>query len=188
MALKTLVKVSGINNLSNARYCAGMGVEMLGFDMDSMPIEQFNEIKNWVAGVKIVGETKNKNIAEVLEKIEKFKPDIIEINDVDLAAELYKSSDIQIIFNENSVKSNLKYPENIVFIHFENINQSQIDNYFEDLGLPKLIISEKNISQNSLKIDLNKIGLAIDADNEIRPGFSNFDNTMELLESLEIDN
>ena len=29
--LKTLVKVGEINNLSDARYSAGMGVELLGF-------------------------------------------------------------------------------------------------------------------------------------------------------------
>ena len=34
MGLKTLVKVSEVNNLSDARYCAGMGVEMIGFSLD----------------------------------------------------------------------------------------------------------------------------------------------------------
>ncbi len=31
MALKTIVKVGNITNLSDARYCAVMGVDMLGF-------------------------------------------------------------------------------------------------------------------------------------------------------------
>jgi phosphoribosylanthranilate isomerase len=31
MPLKTFVKVGCITNLSDARYCAGMGVDMLGF-------------------------------------------------------------------------------------------------------------------------------------------------------------
>ena len=33
MPLKTIVKVGSITNLSDARYCAGMGVEMLGFNV-----------------------------------------------------------------------------------------------------------------------------------------------------------
>ena len=42
--LKTLVKVSGIENLSDARYCAGMGVEFLGFPLAQIPFEKFQEI------------------------------------------------------------------------------------------------------------------------------------------------
>jgi hypothetical protein len=53
--LKTKVKVSSIENLSDARYCAGMGVEWLGFPL-AMPLEKFAEIRNWLAGVQIVGE------------------------------------------------------------------------------------------------------------------------------------
>ena len=34
MALKTFVKISGVNNLSDARYCAGMGVNQLGFNIE----------------------------------------------------------------------------------------------------------------------------------------------------------
>lgn len=60
MALKTLVKVSGINNLSDARYCAGMGATLLGFpvgdgDGHLLPAE-FEALTQWVKGVGLVGE------------------------------------------------------------------------------------------------------------------------------------
>ncbi|MFM1835376.1 MAG: hypothetical protein RJA04_63, partial [Bacteroidota bacterium] len=48
--LKTLVKVSAITNLSDARYCAGMGVDLLGFPLGKISIDQFTEIRNWLAG------------------------------------------------------------------------------------------------------------------------------------------
>jgi phosphoribosylanthranilate isomerase len=187
MGLKTTVKVSGVNNLSNARYCAGMGVDMLGFDMDTMPAEQFKEIRNWVAGVNIVGETKSDNIAEVLAKIEQFKPDLIEINDLDLAIELFQKSDIEIILNEQSVKSSLKYPENIKFLHFNSISKEDLHAYFSFPYEPSLLISNKNLKENNIEIQDSKFGITIDADIEERPGFSNFENTMEILESLESD-
>lgn len=185
--LKTLVKVSGVNNLSNARYCAGMGVDMLGFDMDSMPIEQFNEIKNWVSGVKIVGESKSENVDFILEKIAQFRPDLIEIDNLETAIELYHLSDIEIILNENVIKGNLLYPENIQYLHFQSIDNAKIEHYFEDRGLPKLIISAKNLTENNIEITGNKFGISINSDAEERPGFSNFENTMEILESLETD-
>ncbi len=61
MALKTLVYLRDINNLSDARYAAGMGVELTGFRLDpqdesSLTPEMFREITGWIAGVKTVGE------------------------------------------------------------------------------------------------------------------------------------
>lgn len=185
--LKTLVKVSRVNNLSNARYCAGMGVEMLGFDMDTMLIEQYSEIKNWVSGVKIVGETKSQNTDFILEKLATFKPDLLEINGLETAIELYHLSDIFIILNEKTIKGNLLYPENIQYLHFHEINNDQIVHYFEDRGLPKLIISAKNLKQNNIEIKGDSFCISIEADTEERPGFSNFENTMEILEALELD-
>ena len=58
MALKTFVKVSGINNLSDARYCSGMEVNQLGFSIEpSSPNytdpEKFKEIKGWLRVKKL---------------------------------------------------------------------------------------------------------------------------------------
>ena len=66
MALKTFVKISAINNLSDARYCAGMGVDMLGFALeptnpDSISPEKYTEIIGWLSGVKFVGEFEQSN-------------------------------------------------------------------------------------------------------------------------------
>jgi phosphoribosylanthranilate isomerase len=185
MALKTTVKVSGVNNLSNARYCAGMGVEMLGFDMDTLPIEQFNEIKNWIAGVKIVGETKSLNISEILDKIDLYKPDLIEINDWDLASELIQKSDIDVVLKETNVKTSIKYPENVKYLNFEFITEKALNEYFTYAGEPYLLISNQNLIKQNIALQGEKFGISIQADHEERPGFSNFENTMEALESLE---
>lgn len=59
--LKTKVKASSITNLTDARYFAAMGVEWLGFDFNAgadryiQPVVM-KAIKEWVDGVKIVGE------------------------------------------------------------------------------------------------------------------------------------
>ena len=92
MSLKYFVHVSSINNLSDARYCSGMMVNSLGFDLDNyskskLPVENINEICKWVNGVDFVGEFNNSesnyinrvinkidfNIAEsIFSKLEKF--------------------------------------------------------------------------------------------------------------------
>ncbi|MCU0451826.1 MAG: phosphoribosylanthranilate isomerase [Bernardetiaceae bacterium] len=61
MPLSTHVKINAVNNLSTARYAAGMGVAMLGFDLDPasaryVPPARATEIANWLAGVALVGE------------------------------------------------------------------------------------------------------------------------------------
>jgi phosphoribosylanthranilate isomerase len=61
MSLKTFVKVSGVNNLSDARYCAGMGVDVLGFNIDTLTQdyispEKFVAIQGWLSGVSFAAE------------------------------------------------------------------------------------------------------------------------------------
>ena len=61
MALALPVLVRGINNLSDARYCAGMGAQGLIFSLDAQLPEAVDaatarELAGWVAGVDIIGE------------------------------------------------------------------------------------------------------------------------------------
>ena len=61
LALLTSVLVRGINNLSDARYCAGMGADYLTFRLDpalpgAVTPELVQELSSWVAGVQLIGE------------------------------------------------------------------------------------------------------------------------------------
>jgi phosphoribosylanthranilate isomerase len=86
MPLKTLVKVGCITNLSDARYCAGMGVDLLGFRVIAgsehhIDHTLFQQIRGWLSGPKIVAEcygiSEKTNITEI---ISQFAPDYIELN------------------------------------------------------------------------------------------------------------
>lgn len=53
--------IRGINNLSDARYCAGMGADKLTFILDpalpgSLDTRAVKELAGWVAGVELIGE------------------------------------------------------------------------------------------------------------------------------------
>ncbi|RPD45777.1 hypothetical protein DNI29_16630 [Hymenobacter sediminis] len=61
MPLIVPVMVRGINNLSDARYCAGMGADSLTFRLDpafadALTPETVQELSSWVAGVQLIGE------------------------------------------------------------------------------------------------------------------------------------
>ena len=56
MALSTFVKIDGVTNLSDARYCAGMYVDVLGFNLEESSQKflnptQYEEITGWVSGL-----------------------------------------------------------------------------------------------------------------------------------------
>lgn len=57
--LRTVVLIRHVTNLSDARYCAGMGVEMLAFPLSgpaALTPETLRELAGWTAGVRLVGE------------------------------------------------------------------------------------------------------------------------------------
>ncbi len=61
MALQLPVLVRGINNLSDARYCAGMGADGLIFTLDptlpgAVDVATVRELAGWVSGVELIGE------------------------------------------------------------------------------------------------------------------------------------
>ncbi|MCI1187525.1 hypothetical protein MON38_08840 [Hymenobacter sp. DH14] len=53
--------IRGINNLSDARYCAGMGADKLTFILDPalpgyLDAKAMKELAGWIAGVELIGE------------------------------------------------------------------------------------------------------------------------------------
>lgn len=85
MALKTFVKAAGITNLTDARYCAGMGVDLLGFQTiegkpDHIAATAFQEIRGWVTGPGIVAEAYGlRSESDVAFILEQYRPDYLEL-------------------------------------------------------------------------------------------------------------
>ena len=53
------LKISGITDLHDARYCAAVGIGYLGFSIDgpdAVSTEKLGQIKSWISGPEIVGE------------------------------------------------------------------------------------------------------------------------------------
>ena len=84
MSLKTKVKVGNITNLSDARYCAGMGVDMLGFaigkaDGQGVGATKFKEITDWIAGPEFILELPEGAIIDISEK---YNVSLIELSEI----------------------------------------------------------------------------------------------------------
>ena len=62
--------IRGINNLSDARYCAGMGADKLTFILDPalpghLDTKTVKELAGWIAGVELIGEFDRLSAADI---------------------------------------------------------------------------------------------------------------------------
>lgn len=91
MALITKVKAGSVSSLSDARYFAGMGVDWLGFDVDSssphyVSPELYKNIIGWVTGPLRVLELPLLDSVAIQSLIETYVPDVIEVDSRTLEA------------------------------------------------------------------------------------------------------
>ncbi|MFD1140305.1 N-(5'-phosphoribosyl)anthranilate isomerase [Larkinella insperata] len=207
MALKTIVKISNVTNLSDARYCAGMGVDLLGFSMDEsseqyVAPETFKEIRSWVAGLHIVGETTSIDPLEIERLLELYQPDVLQIEEPALLPYL-STFDSRLILKADLALLTLDQLET----YFSAIQTDQVDYFLlESKGNFHLDDDLKAILQrlathypillgtgftaesvHDLLTELPIQGIALTGGDEDRPGSRDFGELMDILEALETD-
>lgn len=209
MALKTLVKINKANNLSDARYCAGMGVEFMGFCLDptneqSVMPEKFNEITGWISGVKLVGEFYESSPLIIKELLDSYKLDYIQVADADIL-EYLAQLDIPLILQVNMSKINeiadlealLKHHKDEVAYFLLIEEEAETDKTLDKL-LPEIdkfaqvypiLLGYGIDADNVLSILENTsiAGIALEGGHEIKPGYKDFDALADVLEKIEID-
>jgi len=200
MSLKTLVKVSNVTNLSDARYCAGMGVEMIGFVMDKSSVdyvspEKMKEIKSWVAGVKIVGETQSADYEEVKALVEAYEIDSVQISEAGLLpqiVDLGKPIILKLEFESPHFENYLeRYSQFVEFFlvrggDFSDFARFTLKEYLFNYSIVlDFGITADNV--NKLLDEMPIKGIALKGSNEIRPGYKDYDELRDILEMIEVD-
>jgi phosphoribosylanthranilate isomerase len=194
MALKTFVKVSGINNLSDARYCAGMEVNELGFEIEVgssnyVDPQVFKEIKGWLSGVDFVGEIITNNAA-ISELIADYEVDLIQIESIEQIDEALTTG-LKVCFGTNNKELAQKAwdisEHRLAYILFDGTDYSieEIDAIAK--VMPIVLASGFDAETVNDRIESSIKGISIRGGNEIRPGYKDFDEMADILEALEID-
>lgn len=205
MSLKTLVKVSEVNNLSDARYCAGMGVEMIGFSLDEnhpkfIELAKLREIALWISGIKVVGEFTGDNIENINYLARELKLDYVQLNHT-MNPDLLKQLDFPIIqklildsANQREIKSYLDlYKDKVSYFLLENEKLDSIFGYEEALidwckNYPILLgFGIKNEDLFKILHTIQPTGIGLKGGEEIKPGLKSFDELSSILELLETD-
>lgn len=188
MSLKSIVKVSHLSNLSDARYCAGMGVDMLGFcvipgEVHFMPAKVFQDIRGWISGPGIIAELYGLSSAqEVTDIVNAYSPDLLE-----LTLREYRA------FGDSFTLPCLLY-----------VTREELGSIPADDRIARIIVDEdvscKDISAIRTPVlsqisSLQKLneklsegcfqGYVLQGPEEIRPGVTNYDQLGVILEALE---
>jgi phosphoribosylanthranilate isomerase len=194
MALKTKVKVGNITNLSDARYCAGMGVDMLGFPVsgpDGVSLEKFKEINGWVKGPELVLEIDSaENAAELSQQ---FYGNHIEI-EAALLPSLKDMKDISLLvrvdLSEWKKTSSLLHPykQYIRYVVVKDYLDASIK-VLKEVALDYSILAEYSSDDGALEelLDLPVEGIALKGGAELKPGLKDYEQLSGILEKLEIE-
>lgn len=207
--LKTMVLVSHVNNLTDARYAAGMGVEYLGFALnptlpDYIAAEQMKGIADWLAGVKIVANTGNATANEAEIMLEGHLVDGLMTQQIAAAsAAKTKGSDVFFLVENTDlqnisliIKTLEEAASQVTYFVLEN--ESKIGHTLSAEELTALqALSQKfpiilgfgfeaNTISNILE-NTTLAGIALRGGQEIRPGFKDLSELADILELLEVE-
>jgi phosphoribosylanthranilate isomerase len=192
MALKTFVKVGNISNLSDARYCAGMGVDLLGFNgiegqPGYIPTKLYQDIRGWVAGPLAVLELYGLKASGSLGKLlEDYRPDYIELGSIEFEF-LPESISQPLIVRITSFGELSKLQAYKGKISFILVDEKYADIIEGVSTFFPVILSLQSPVGISLLDTLPIKGVALSGGAEIRPGFKDYDGLAEVLEQLEVD-
>jgi len=208
--LATLVKISNVTNLSDARYCAGMGVDMLGFSMDAASPDyvdpaRFTEIRNWLVGVQIVGETTETDLDRIGELLHTYQPDLLQVDEAALLPSLSALNtapgNLQLILRLTLADMTLEQfdalvlanPTNADYILLENPSPLDLDDDLKtsigQLATRHAVLLGAGITADTIHDLLTELpikGIALTGGAEDRPGSRDFGELMDILELLEV--
>jgi phosphoribosylanthranilate isomerase len=202
--LSTLVKISNVTNLSDARYCAGMGVEMLGFSMDPASPDyvepaRFTEIRSWLAGVQIVGETAETDLNIITQLIQTYQPDALQVDELALLPHL-STLGKPLILRLNLAGLTLEQldalieanPTNADYILLESPAPLHLDDDLKTvigrLASRHAVLLGAGITAETVHDRLTELpirGIALTGGPEDRPGSRDFGELMDILEQLD---
>ena len=190
---KKKILVRNISNLSEARYCAGMLVDFISFELDQnevnfIDLKKFSEIKGWINGIELLGNSVYLTLNEIKELIKER----------DLDGFIFDYTQINLIELLDCKLKILQIPINQLFTIDENI-ESKIDYliiYGEKKDIDKDLLKKVQLTIpiflgfnfENVTLDCENLsGFAFNGTIELKPGYSSYNDLMDALEFLDQD-
>lgn len=184
------VKVNAVDNLSDARYCAGMFVDFIGFSLKNgqnewIEVSKLQEMTNWLSGVTLIGEV---NGHDWPENAADYPFQMWETDTLDLFVEkksLGFSLGFRLDANAPDFEDTLKKViDSSAYVRIDNAESDLIQKLEEMQDKVFVALTESLISEKIWE-KYPSLLLSIDSGKEIRPGQSDFGSLMDVLEALD---
>ena len=196
MTPKKFIKIRGVNNLSDARYCSGMMVNVIGFNLDAnqkdgVNIDSFKAITKWIQGPKIAGEFDNMELELIRKYLSLIDLDIIETCNpsflaplIDTGKEVYLKINLDSLVNEKALFNKIKEGQTankiVVYSPEKSKNETLLINLLNYTKNEQII--------NGFNLDLSQIdfwpSIEIMATPEDKPGYKDYGEVMDVLEHI----
>jgi phosphoribosylanthranilate isomerase len=196
MALQTRVKINSVTHLSDARYCAGMGVEWIGFCLDSthpsyISPSQFLELSGWITGVQLIGEFFKQNCEEIKTTLQNYAVQWIQTDRADELSSIRQLGYPTILRLFEAIElppfqHNL--PDLYLLLELnDHLSKEHITEWKKKYPDYKLLIGKGITKENSLSLATAVNGIALNGSHEVKTGYSDFETLASILETLEIE-
>jgi phosphoribosylanthranilate isomerase len=207
MPLITNVKMGGVNNLSDARFAAGCEVDFIGFCLDSaddrrISIEEVQEIANWVEGPAMVAEFGGEDPGTINAIMNKLGFEWLQLpagyphETSALHGQIFRKVFLDSLTDGDRVRETMdKIAEGTDFFVLESnparkattLKESEID-FLAGVCRDFPVFIGLNFEITGIRSLLKKIhpaGIHIAGEDEVSPGYRDFDELIDLLEALE---
>jgi len=187
------LKVSGISSLTDARYCAGMGVKFLSLNFDekgNSTLEQsaFFAIRPWIDGVDWIGEYSGSDPGLLTELIASFDLKTWIVNEnLDLSG---FSSEINFINNYSPRKGNLHdIPEGDLHVNLSELEAHERHDFLQSAFQNEKLIFVSNpvavLETELLSSSFPDLVFSLRSSEEDRPGWMDLGALQDYLEELD---
>ncbi len=210
MTLITNLKFGEVTNLSDARFAAGSQAHFLGFSMDPdnenyVEPEDIKEITSWLEGIGLVGEFGKQDYEEIRDAIQQYRLTYVQLNETDhyfslskLKAQIIQNLDLSTFRDREELEYYIEDSyQDITYYMFSIYDEEDFEAFLNDNNFKKRIkdfSDDLNVILNfpfnaENIIDLTKefkpFAINIYAGGEERPGYKDFDELIEMVESLD---
>ena len=190
--------IRGINNLSDARYCAGMGADKLTFVLDPalpghLDTKTVKELAGWIAGVELIGEFDQLSAADINAISADCALDAVLLRSPRTADELAEiAPPVYLELAADAATDAHPFPDFLLGLIVELPENSSA----EMLAALRKIASQQPLwlgpgllpeRARGLVNELHLAGLSFPSGDEVKPGLRDFDQLEAVFEALEVE-
>lgn len=180
MSLKTNVWVNKITTLSEARYCAGMGVQFLGFQPAVVDVKTYRDITGWVSGPSFFLDISEEMTMPA--KVADYACEYLLIRE-EQVNELPATIDSKLLIKRSlSSSGSTPSPARADFILLENWAPESLER-----APARTVVAVSNPDEALLAISLPIAGILLQGSTEASPGLMEYDHLSAVLELLETE-